>query len=151
MTIKYAKLTPDVPTPRRSHPTDAGVDLTAHSVVDSGGFKGKVAISPGQAVMFGTGIKVAIPTGYVGLLFVRSSVGCKLGLAPSNAVGVIDAGYRGEVRIVLRNLSTNTQIVGVGQRICQLVIIPVNIDPWEPVKALDGTARGAGGFGSTGK
>lgn len=93
--IKYQKLAPNVPTPHRAHPTDAGVDLTANNLPGASGFKGKVAISPGHSQKFGTGIAVAVPDGYVGLLFVRSSVGCKLGLAPANAVGVIDADYRG--------------------------------------------------------
>lgn len=147
--IKYQKLHFDVPTPHRAHPNDAGVDLTAHNVPQFPGFKGKGAIRPGEVATFGTGIAVSIPPGYVGLLFVRSSIGCKLGLAPANAVGVIDAGYIGEVQIVLHNHSSNTQIVTIGQRICQLVIVPVDTSEWEQVDALDTTERGTGGFGST--
>lgn len=150
MTIKFTKLTPDVPTPRRAHPTDAGVDLTAHHVPNSPGFKGNGAIRPGETATFGTGIAVSIPPGYVGLLFVRSSIGCKLGLAPANAVGVIDSGYIGEVRIVLHNHSQGTQVISVGERICQLVIVPINADVWEHVHSLEATERGTGGFGSTG-
>lgn len=150
MTIKFTKLWPDVPTPHRAHPNDAGVDLTAHNVPQSPGFKGKGAIRPGEVATFGTGIAVSIPPGYVGLLFVRSSIGCKLGLAPANAVGVIDSGYIGEVQIVLQNHSGGTQIISVGERICQLVIVPINTQRWEEVATLEDTERGTGGFGSTG-
>ena len=147
--IKYQKLAANAPTPHRAHPTDAGVDLTANNLPGTRDFKGKVAISPGHSQQFGTGIAVAIPAGHVGLLFVRSSVGCKMGLAPANAVGVIDADYRGEIQIVLHNHSSNTQIVAIGQRICQLVIVPVDTSEWGQVDALEATERGAGGFGST--
>lgn len=150
MTIKFTKLTPDVPTPRRAHPTDAGVDLTAHHVPKTPGFRGKGTIRPNETATFGTGIAVSIPPGYVGLLFVRSSIGCKLGLAPANAVGVIDSGYIGEVQIVLQNHSGVTQAISVGERICQLVIVPINADVWEQVDSLEATERGTGGFGSTG-
>lgn len=148
--IKYQKLSPDVPTPRRAHPTDAGVDLTAHHVPKTPGFRGKGTIGPGETATFGTGIAVSIPPGYVGLLFVRSSIGCKLGLAPANAVGVIDAGYIGEVQIVLHNHSGGTQAINIGERICQLVIVPINTAPFEEVDSLDETERGSHGFGSTG-
>lgn len=147
--IKYQKLHFDVPTPHRAHPNDAGVDLTAHNVPQFPGFKGKGAISPGEVATFGTGIAVSIPPGYVGLLFVRSSIGCKLGLAPANAVGVIDSGYIGEIKIVLHNHSQATQLISMGERICQLVIVPVNTTPWAQVADLEDTERGTGGFGST--
>ena len=153
MTIKFTKLTPDVPTPRRAHPTDAGVDLTA-STVENDGLTHRnwdsANIAPHTSMMIGTGIAVSIPTGHVGLLFVRSSLGVRLGLTPANAVGVIDSDYRGEVKVCLRNASLITAQIRKDERICQLVVVPVDTSDWEQVNTLEATERGSGGFGSTG-
>ena len=97
---RFTRLAPEVPTPRRAHPTDAGVDLTAQAIITPDtritNF-GQTRLEPGERKTFGSGITVAIPQGHVGLLFARSSLGAKRGLDPANAVGVIDADYRGEV------------------------------------------------------
>lgn len=150
---RFARLAAEVPTPRRAHPTDAGVDLTAQAIITSdtriANF-GQTALEPGERKTFGTGITVAIPQGHVGLLFARSSLGVKRGLDPANAVGVIDADYRGEVMVCLRNTIGQRATIGEGERVVQLVVLPVNLTPWVEAETLDGTERGTGGFGSTG-
>lgn len=154
MTVKFVRLHPDVPAPTRAHPTDAGVDLTAYTTpAASGGDQfdwETVTISPQARLLIGTGVAVAIPEGYVGLLFGRSSMGLKLGLDPANAVGVIDSDYRGEIKICLRNTSNVAAQVRQGDRIGQLVVVPVDTTQWEEATKLPDTQRGAGGFGSTG-
>lgn len=154
MTVKFVRLHPDVPAPTRAHPTDAGVDLTAHTAPDNTGQYRTdwytATISPQSRLVFGTGIAVAIPQGHVGLLFGRSSLGVKLGLDPANAVGVIDSDYRGEIKICLRNTSNVAAQVRQGDRIGQLVVVPVDTTQWEEATELPDTQRGAGGFGSTG-
>lgn len=151
--MKYVKLDPTTPTPQRAHPTDAGVDLTAHRLKLPGGdmldFQ-HATIRPGDMVTFGTGIAVQVPRGHVGLLFARSSTGVKKRLDPANAVGVIDHGYTGEVMVGLRNTSTTARTVTQGERVVQLVTAPVNLDQWQEVDTLDESERGEGGFGSTG-
>lgn len=155
MAVTFTKIYPNVPTPHRAHPTDAGVDLTSIGYIDKYGTrietKGCLEIDPRDKVTIRTGIKVAIPQGYVGLLFVRSSLGAKLGLSLANSVGVIDADYRGEVLACLRNSTSKTQTLKLGERFCQLVVVPVDLADWVEVEHLDDTARGAGGFGSTGQ
>lgn len=158
--VQFERIYPGVPEPRRAHPTDAGVDLTAYSADHSTSTFistytkserwSRTTIGPGDALTIGTGIAVAIPEGYVGLLFARSSLGVKMRLDLANGTGVIDSGYRGEVKAVLRNTGTRNQIVKQGERICQLVVVPVNLTPWVEVEHLDATERGEGGFGSTG-
>lgn len=150
---RFIRLTPGVPTPRRAHPTDAGVDLTAQVIITPDtritGW-GETTIGAGERKTFGAGITVAIPQGHVGLLFARSSLGAKRGLDPANAVGVIDADYRGEVMVCLRNTTDQRSTIVEGERVVQLVVLPVNLTPWVEAETLDGTERGAGGFGSTG-
>ena len=121
----------------------AGADL--HVLTD-----GPVTIAPGETVMLHTGLAFAIPKGYVGLVCARSSLGAKKGLAPANKVGVIDADYRGEVRVALHNHGSLPQVVENGDRVAQLVIVPYLAAQFTPAEELDDTARGAGGFGSTG-
>ncbi|MDK8242130.1 dUTP diphosphatase [Corynebacterium coyleae] len=154
MTVTYTKLHPDVPTPKRAHPNDAGVDLVAWDCkpVDpesTGEWMG-ATIPAGDTRTFGTGIAAAIPEGYVGLLFVRSSLGVKKGVTLANGTGVIDAGYRGEIKVCLRSNSDNV-LIHRGDRIVQMVVVPVDLADWVEVEHLDDTARGAGGFGSTGQ
>ena len=98
-----------------------------------------------------TGLAIAVPRGYAGLVFARSGLGCKRGLAPANKVGVIDADYRGQVHVALLNHSGEPQTIYPGDRIAQLLIIPVLTPEMEEVAELDETARGEGGFGSTGR
>ena len=111
---------------------------------------GPVAIAPGETVLLHTGLAVAIPQGYVGLVYARSGLATKRGLAPANKVGVIDADYRGEVRVALHNHGSVPQVVEDGDRVAQLVIVPYLTAQFIPAEELDDTGRGAGGFGSTG-
>jgi len=110
-----------------------------------------VQIAPGQTVFIPTGLSMEIPTGCAGLIYARSSMGAKRGLAPANKVGVIDSDYRGEIKVVLFNHSTQMQTVEPGERIAQMIITPVLTPAYEEVDELTDTDRGAGGFGSTGK
>ena len=155
MTVKYTKLHPDVPTPKRAHPTDAGVDLVAwdneRTDPESPGEWVGSTIPAGTTRTFGTGIAAAIPEGYVGLLFVRSSLGVKQGVTLANGTGVIDAGYRGEIIVCLRNDGPLGVLIHRGDRIVQMVVVPVDLNSWQHVDTLDTTTRGDGGFGSTGK
>ena len=122
----------------------AGADLYALT-------HGPVEIVPGGTALIRTGIAVAVPQGYVGLVYARSGLATKQGLAPANKVGVIDADYRGEVMVFLHNHSGHSQTVEDGERVAQLVITPCLTAQFERVDELDGTQRGSGGFGSTGK
>ena len=110
-----------------------------------------VAVAPGETVWIPTGVAMEIPKGCAGLVFARSSMGAKRDLAPANKVGVIDSDYRGEINVVLHNHGSKLQQVAPGERIAQLVIVPVYTPGFCQVEELDDTARGAGGFGSTGK
>lgn len=121
----------------------AGADL--YVLTDS-----PVTIAPGETVLLHTGLAVAIPQGYVGLVYARSGLATKRGLAPANKVGVIDADYRGEVRVALHNHGSVPQVVEDGDRVAQLVIVPYLTAWFTPAEELDDTGRGAGGFGSTG-
>ena len=110
-----------------------------------------VEILPGCTAMLPTGFALEVPKGCAGLIYARSSMGAKRGLAPANKVGVIDSDYRGEIRVVLLNHSNQPQTVQPGERIAQLVITPVLTPSYQEVEELDETQRAAGGFGSTGK
>ena len=109
-----------------------------------------VTIEPGQTKLVHTGIAMAIPTGLVGLIYARSGLASKRGLAPANKVGVIDSDYRGEIMVALHNHGTAPQTIEHGERIAQLVLAPVINAKFNVVDDLDSTARGEGGFGSTG-
>ena len=122
----------------------AGADLYALT-------HGPVEIASGGTALIRTGIAVAIPQGYVGLVFARSGLATKQGLAPANKVGVIDADYRGEVMVFLHNHSSHPQTIEDGERVAQLVVTPCLTARFECVDELDGTERGSGGFGSTGR
>lgn len=110
-----------------------------------------ITIAPGQTVFVPTGLSMAIPSGFVGLIYARSGMACKRGLAPANKVGVIDSDYRGEFIVALYNHGSQPQMVAPGERIAQLVITPVMLPAYYEVEELDDTQRGFGGFGSTGK
>ena len=109
-----------------------------------------VTIAPGEAVLIHTGLAMEIPNGYAGLIFARSGLATKQGLAPSNKVGVIDPDYRGEIMVSLYNHSKEARVIEHGERIAQLVLTPFLQASWNEVEALNETVRGAGGFGSTG-
>lgn len=110
-----------------------------------------VTIAPGESVWIPTGIAIELPRGVAGLVYARSSMGAKRGLAPANKVGVIDSDYRGEIRVVLHNHGKIMQQVEPGERVAQLLITPVYTPGFVTVDELSDTQRAAGGFGSTGK
>lgn len=122
----------------------AGADLYACLEDD-------VTILPGETVFIPTGLAMELPRGYAGLVYARSSMGAKRGLAPANKVGVIDSDYRGEFFVALFNHGRESQTVCNHERIAQLVVTPVLIPEYIEVEQLSDTQRGAGGFGSTGK
>ncbi len=110
-----------------------------------------VTIAPGASAFIPTGLAMEIPEGYVGLIYARSGLACKRGLAPANKVGVIDSDYRGEFIVVLHNHGSEAQTVSHGERIAQLVIAPVIQANFRLTGSLSDTLRSSGGFGSTGK
>jgi dUTP pyrophosphatase len=110
----------------------------------------EVTIAPGETKLIPTGLAMAIPEGLVGLIYARSGLASKKGLAPANKVGVIDAGYRGELCTALYNQSSCVRTVEPGERIAQLVIAPILHADFAEAEELSSTVRGAGGFGSTG-
>lgn len=110
-----------------------------------------VTIQPGQTAFIPTGLAMELPRGYAGLIYARSGLACKRGLAPANKVGVVDSDYRGEFIVALHNHGTQPQTISHGERIAQLVVTPVLIPEYIETEALSDTQRGAGGFGSTGK
>ena len=108
-------------------------------------------IKPGESVFIPTGLAMEIPKGYAGLIYARSGLACKRGLAPANKVGVVDSDYRGEFMIVLHNHGNEMQQIQHGERVAQLVITPVFTPGFVDVEMLSDTERSGGGFGSTGK
>ena len=152
--VQFTRLHPDVPQPVRAHPTDAGVDLVAwdneRTTPGSTGEWVGSTIPVGTSAMFGTGVAAAIPEGYVGFLFVRSSLGVKHNVTLANGTGVIDSDYRGEIKVCLRANGPFGAYIKRGQRIVQMVTVPVNLTPWVEVEHLNNTERGEGGYGSTG-
>ena len=143
MRVRIKKINENAIIPTYGTEYSAGADL--YALLDS-----KIEIKPHETVFVHTGISVEIPEGYCGLIFARSSMGAKRGLAPANKVGVIDADYRGEIMVTLHNHSEITQTVEPGERIAQLAIVPFLKAEFEEVDELTDTTRGAGGFGSTG-
>lgn len=111
----------------------------------------RVEILPGETAFIDTGIVMEIPNGYVGLVYARSGLSCKQGLAPANKVGVIDSDYRGNIMVALYNQSNETRIVSEGDRIAQIIIQPVEQFGFKVKENLSDTIRGNGGFGSSGK
>lgn len=145
MTLKITKVKDHAILPKRATKGSAGMDLCA--LPDQA-----VTLLPGKREMIPTGIAIALPSEeYVALVFARSGLAIKLGITLSNCVGVIDSDYRGEICVGLINQSDKPYIVETGERIAQLVIMPVCTMPVEAVESLDDTERGSGGFGSTGR
>ena len=122
----------------------AGADLYAC-------LEAPVTIAPGQTVFVPTGIALEVPAGCAGLVYARSGLACKRGLAPANKVGVVDSDYRGEINVGLHNHGNQPQRIATGERIAQLLITPVLTPAYEEVEDLTDTLRGGAGFGSTGK
>lgn len=129
--------------PTFGSPEAAGADLYACLAEP-------VNIEPGQTAFIPTGLSMELPAGYAGLIFARSGLACKSGLAPANKVGVIDSDYRGEFTVALHNHGSRPRIVSGGDRIAQLVIVPVLRPTYRETEELSQTSRGTGGFGSTG-
>lgn len=125
----------------------AGADL--YAVIHNE--ENKVEILPGETAFIDTGIVMEIPNGYVGLVYARSGLSCKQGLAPANKVGVIDSDYRGNIMVALYNQSNEIRIVSEGDRIAQIIIQPVEQFGFKVKENLSDTIRGNGGFGSSGK
>ena len=138
------KIGKEIPLPYYATQGAAALDL--HACIDEA-----VTLPPGGQALLPTGLAAAIPAGHVGLLAVRSSMGIRHGVTLSNGVGVIDSDYRGQVHVGLHNLSGEPYTVQPGDRVAQLMIAPVIQANIQMVDELDGTARGTGGFGSTGK
>ena len=144
MEVRIKKLDPRAKTPLRGSKDAAGADL--YALLDA-----PLVFAPHETHMVPTGLALEIPEGYAGLIFARSSLGSKRGLAPANKVGVIDPDYRGQVMVALHNHTEETQTVDPGERIAQLVIVPFLTAEFTVADELEDTARGDGGFGSTGK
>ena len=144
MTVRFKKLDARAMMPTYGTPYAAGADL--YAVCD-----GEITVAPGETYLVHTGIAMEIPEGYVGLIYARSGLACKRGLAPANKVGVIDADYRGEIMVALHNHGQEIQTLAAGERIAQMVIAPFLSVSYEECEELSDTVRGAGGFGSTGR
>ena len=142
--IRVKKLRPGATLPAYGSLGAAGADLTA--CLDT-----PVTIAPGQTAFIPTGIALEVPANCAGLIYARSGMACKQGLAPANKVGVIDSDYRGEILVALHNHGCQSRVIEPGQRIAQLLITPVLTLAYEEVPELSDTLRDAGGFGSTGK
>ena len=141
MKIPFLRLDPELPIPTSAHDGDAGVDLYART---------DVVLAPGAWQMVPTGIAVAIPEGHTGLVAPRSGLAARHGLSVVNGPGVVDAGYRGEINVILINHGGEEVRLSRGERIAQLVVVPIVQTELHEVVALPDSERGAGGFGSTG-
>ncbi|HXD57159.1 MAG TPA: dUTP diphosphatase [Thermoleophilaceae bacterium] len=143
MTLRFSRLTDGAREPSRAHDGDAGYDLYAVEAATLG---------PGERANVGTGIAVAIPDGWAGLVLPRSGLASRHGITIPNAPGLIDSGYRGEVRVLLLNTDPREPFeVAVGDRIAQLLLVRHEAPEVLEVESLDETVRGAGGFGSSGR
>ena len=143
MTLPVQRLTDAARVPTRAHDGDAGMDLYAAEAA---------RLEPGARASVGTGIAVAIPEGHAGLVLPRSGLAARHGISVVNAPGLIDSGYRGEVRVLLLNTDRSDAFeVEVGDRIAQLLVTPYALERPVEVSDLEQTARGAGGFGSSGR
>lgn len=141
--VLIVRLDTDLPVPHYAHPGDAGVDLL--STVD-------VDVAPGERALVPTGIAIALPDGYAAFVHPRSGLAIRDGLTVANAPGTVDAGYRGEIKVGLVNLDRQNAVsVSRGDRIAQLVVQQVEKVKFHEVDTLPGSARAAGGFGSTGR
>lgn len=139
-TVDVPIIAPELPA--FAHPGDAGADLVAAEAV---------RLEPGQRALVGTGVRIALPDGYAAFVVPRSGLAAKHGITIVNAPGTIDAGYRGEIKVALLNTDASEPYeIGVGDRIAQLIVMPVPPVRFVPVDVLPDSVRGEGGFGSTG-
>ncbi len=141
--IRFKKLHEKAQMPQYGTEFAAGADLYAC-------MEEPLTIAAGTTEFVHTGIAMEIPTGLVGLVYARSGLACKKGLAPANKVGVIDSDYRGEIMVALHNHSQEDITIDAGERVAQMVIAPYFYAEYEEVQELEDTSRGEGGFGSTG-
>lgn len=141
MRIPLKRLHPDLPIPRHAHPGDGGVDLHAAEAA---------RLEPGERRLVATGIAIAIPPGYAGLVTPRSGLALRHGIGIVNSPGLVDSGYRGELKVILVNLGAEPVDISVGDRVAQLVIVAVIDQELVEVDELPDSTRGEGGFGSTG-
>ena len=143
MRLRFRRLSPAACPPVRAHDGDAGFDLRAVEAASLG---------PGERASVGTGLAVAIPDGFAGLVLPRSGLAARHGIALVNAPGLIDAGYRGELRVLLLNTDrSETFTISEGDRIAQLVLVRAEAPELEEAQELGETTRGPGGFGSSGR
>ena len=141
MEIPLKRLDPGLPVPAHAHPGDAGTDLYSAAAV---------RLVPGERSTVPTGVAVAIPEGFTGLIVPRSGLARRSGIGVVNAPGLIDSGYRGEIAVVLVNHGGEAVDIDRGDRIAQLVVVPVVVQEFVAVVDLPSSSRGEGGFGSTG-
>ncbi|MEN8235457.1 MAG: dUTP diphosphatase [Actinomycetota bacterium] len=141
MHIPLKQLDDGLPVPGHAHPGDGGVDLYAREAT---------TLDPGEREVVSTGIAVAIPEGYAGLVTPRSGLAARHGISVVNGPGLVDAGYRGEIKVVLINLSDESFDIERGDRVAQFVVVPVAVQEFVIVDELPVSSRGSGGFGSTG-
>ena len=144
MNINILRLTDSAKLPERGSASAAGYDLFADVTED-------VEIKPHETRMIGTGLAMEIPEGYFGGIFARSGLSAKEGLRPANCVGVVDSDYRGEIKVALHNDGEVARVITPAEKIAQLVVVPFLSVNFSEVSNLSDTARGEGGFGSTGK
>lgn len=144
-TVNFLKLNDEAIVPSYGSNCAAGADLYACFSEE------KITFLAGETKIIHTGIALEIPDGLVGLIYARSGIATKRGLAPANKVGVIDSDYRGEIMVALHNHSDSVQEIAKGERIAQIVFAPYITAKFEEAESLNDTDRGSGGFGSTGK
>jgi dUTP pyrophosphatase len=143
MIVKIKKLNENAKMPTYGSPYSAGADL--YACIDN-----EITIAPSETVLIKTGLAMELSCGYVALIYARSGLATKRGLAPANKVGVVDSDYRGEIMVALHNHSTVPQVVTKDERIAQMVITPYITAEFVEAESLSETIRGEGGFGSTG-
>lgn len=141
--VNIKKLKPEATIPTYGTDYAAGADLYAC-------ISENLTINPGETAFIGTGVALEVPEGYAGLIYARSGLSCKKGLAPANKVGVVDSDYRGEITVALHNHSSEAKTIEPNERIAQMVIAPFLGANFVEVDELSDTVRGVGGFGSTG-
>jgi dUTP pyrophosphatase len=139
--VPLRRIDPDLPLPRQAHPGDGGVDLYSRETL---------SLAPGERRLVPTGIAIAVPAGHAGLVTPRSGLAARFGIGIANTPGVVDSGYRGELAVALINHGSATVEIKRGDRIAQLVVVPVVELEFEVVEELAPSERGADGFGSTG-
>ena len=144
MNINILRMTDSAKLPERGSVSAAGYDLFADVAEE-------VTIAPHETKMIGTGLAMEIPEGYFGGIFARSGLSAKEGLRPANCVGVVDSDYRGEIKVALHNYGEVARVITPAEKIAQLVVVPFLSVDFNEVSNLSDTARGEGGFGSTGK